>query len=286
MSTNLPYLLLSVSLSSGRNIISKRISSAAGNLSRFFLSQSILFASAALLLFLLSAIPLRGISSSTLIYAAIYGLLLILSQWFFTLALRNGNTSVCSVIYSFGFILPTLSGALFWKEPLFITHVIGILIAIAVILLSAKKGHRERQIGRSFIPFILIAMLGSGGLGIMQKVQQNSSVAGEKGAFLTVAFTLAFLGSLFACLLCHETVKPMRTEYFFSVLAGSCFGGANFCNTVLAGKMKSAVFFPVQNISTILLSTLLGIILFHERLTLRHVSIILLAILGVLFFSL
>ena len=71
MSTNLPYLLLSVSLSSGRNIISKRISSAAGDWSRFFLSQSILFASAALLLFLLSAIPLRGISSSTLIYAAI-----------------------------------------------------------------------------------------------------------------------------------------------------------------------------------------------------------------------
>ena len=69
------------------------------------------------------------------------------------------------------------------------------------------------------------------------------------------------------------------------IVAGLCFGGSNVCNTMLAGVLPSAVFFPVQNISTILLSTLLGILLFRERMTARNAVVLLLGILVIALFS-
>lgn len=68
-------------------------------------------------------------------------------------------------------------------------------------------------------------------------------------------------------------------------MTGVCFGGANLFNTILAGKMKSAVFFPLQNISTILLTTLLGIVLFKEKITKKTALILSLGILVILLFS-
>lgn len=54
---------------------------------------------------------------------------------------------------------------------------------------------------------------------------------------------------------------------------------------MLAGVLPSAVFFPVQNISTIILSTLLGILLFRERMTARNAVVLLLGILVIALFS-
>ncbi len=66
---------------------------------------------------------------------------------------------------------------------------------------------------------------------------------------------------------------------------GICFGGANLCNTVLAGRMKSAVFFPLQNVSAILLTTLLSVVIFKEKLTWKTTLILVLGIFVIMLFS-
>ncbi len=282
----LAYLLLSVSLTSGRNIISKKTAVVFSSRAQFFLSQTILFAVCALLLSLIGAKGLVGVSDITVIYGIIYGVLLILSQWMLTLSLKSGDTSICTVIYSLGFILPTVSGAIFWDEVLTILNLIGVVVAIAVVLLSAKGSKNEKQSSKLFVVFIVVAMLASGGLGIMQKVQQMSSAADEKGTFLFIAFIVAFLSSLFAFLLCRQKPNTTIKNAIYPAAAGLCFGAANFCNTVLAGKMKSAIFFPLQNVSTILLSTLLGILIFKEKITLKTAIILLLGTVVIVLFSL
>lgn len=286
MTETLSYLIMSVSLSSGRNIASKKTAADTNKKSQFFLSQSILFASAALLLFGFGVSNLATVSAVTIVYGIVYGVLLVLSQWMFTLALQNGNTALCTVIYSLGFLLPTVSGALFWNEDFTILHLIGVLVAVAVILLSAKKEKKESESEKSFIPFILIAMVSSGGLGIMQKIQQSGPAAEEKGTFLLIAFAFAFCSSLVAVFMfCREKAVFDIKNALYPSVAGICFGGANFCNTVLAGKMKSAIFFPVQNVSTILLSTMLGIVLFKEKITPKTTVILILGLTVIVLFS-
>ena len=277
---NLLLLGLSVLLSAGRNAISKRTATGAGEGRDFFLSQTLLFLSAALLLGVGSVRTLRA-SGLTVLLGVIYGVLLVLAQWMLTAALRSGSTSLCSVVYSLGFLLPTLSGTLFWEESFTPKDGVGLALAVTVILLSAK---RERGASTP-MPHILAAMLASGGLGIMQKVQQTSPAPEEKGVFLLVAFLVATLASLTALLTCKKGSKATKKDWLSPVLTGLCFGGANLCNTVLAGAVKSAVVFPAQNIGTVLLSTLLGILFFAERVTKKTAAVLLLCIATVLVFT-
>ena len=279
-------LLLSVTLSAGRNVISKKTAISILRRSSFFFSQTVLFGTAAFLLLILYVTQTTMISSITLICGLIYGVLLILSQWMLTIALRYGNTSVCTVVYSLGFIIPTVSGVLFWDESFTVLNAAGCLIAVAVILLSSPKSDSVKDNNKSFFFYIITAMISSGGLGAMQKIQQSTDKPYEKIAFLLIAFLFAFFSSLFAFCLCHESFKPDIKSILYPVLAGGCFGGANICNTVLAGKMKSAIFFPMQNILTILLSTLLGVLIFKEGFEKKTLAIMISGIAVVIMFSL
>ena len=119
----------------------------------------------------------------------------------------------------------------------------------------------------------------------MQKVQQSSRFANERNEFLIIAFTLAFLSSIIGFGGCKNKAKIQKRNVVFPVIAGLCFGGANLFNTILAGRIKSAAFFPLQNISVILLSTILGITLFKEKLSFKNIMIILLGAVTVIIFS-
>ena len=284
------YLLLAISVSAtaGRNAISKKTAVGSEALRvDFFLSKAVLFLSAGLLLLCIGARALGSVSPLTLLYGLIYGVLLVLSQWMLTLSLKTGTTAICSTVYSFGFILPTLSGAILWHEPFLLKDGIGLAVVILVILLSVKGKTSDSTSSKnvSFVPFILIAMLASGGLGIMQKVQQTSSVAAEKDAFLIIAFALASLLSFLAFLILGKKQRPHPRGLLYPAATGLCFGTANLCNTLLAGLLKSAVAFPLQNIGTILLSTLLGILVFRERLTGRVALILALSTIAVILFA-
>ncbi len=284
MLKNLPLLLLSVMLSSTRNITSKKTAADSNEKVQFYFSQTILFGVAAVLIILLRLRSFE-IAFQTVIYGIIYGFLLILSQWMLTIALGLGNTSVCSVVYSMGFLIPTVSGTLFWNEPFTVLQGIGLIAALSAITLTVRKDNSNLG-GKKFVLAIVSATAASGGLGIMQKVQQASPTANQEAAFLTVAFMVAFTFSFFAFLLCRPCLKPQFKSAIIPAVTGICFGGANVCNTLLAGRLPSAVFFPTQNILTILLSSVAGIIIFKEKSTLKTILITILGIIAVILFTL
>lgn len=266
MPKNLILLSLSVLLSTGRNIISKKTAVSAGG-RYFFVSQAELFFSAACTLIVYGLFSVSSISKITVLYGMIYGVLLVLSQGLFTFALKTGSVSVCSVIYSLGFIFPSFSGALLYDESLDITDFFGLLLSVAAILSGIKSDGEKTDNGKKFLLPILCAMSASGGLGIMQKLQQSSNKAEEKTAFLIIAFAFAFLISFIAFIFCRKekSAKPYAPTY--SSVNGICFAGANLCNTVLSGRMESSVFFPLQNISVLVAASILGIVLFKEKIT-------------------
>ena len=282
---NLLFLVLSVVLSTGRNITSKKTAKTNNKKADFFFCQTALFGTATLILLLSVLSAPTKISTITYIYGIVYGILLILSQWMFTIALRTGNTSVCSVVYSLGFILPTLSGSLFWNESFTLLNGVGLALAIFIIVFSAQTKSKDKETKRSFIPFIIVAMLSSGGLGIMQKIQGMSDTRNEKSAFLLVGFALAFAVSLTAYCLFAEKSKNALKTVVAPIFTGLCFGGANLFNTILAGEMNSAVFFPLQNISTNLLTTLFGLIVFKEKLSPKTITVLFLSIFVIVLFS-
>lgn len=264
-------MVLTVALSGGRNLLSKDIGRVSKGRRNFFMSQALLFLGGMAVIFFLDPKEVMKASVGVLPYAVIYGAFLLSSQWLYTFALKTGSVSVCSLVYSFGFILPAVSGAIIWDEPFGWIKCVGIALAVGSILLSVKTERTEEKSKKYFLPLI-IAMLSSGGLGIMQKVQQKSAYNGQTNAFLFFAFVLAFTVSVIAFCFAKENASGGKSARLgiISASAGLCFGGANYINTILAGMIESLIFFPLQNIATVVLTALFGMLIFKEKPTVKN----------------
>lgn len=279
------FLGLSVVLSTGRNLFSKKLSDIRFGTRAFFLCQSVLFLCGAVSLVLFGKILFGSIAPITFIYAIIYGLLLILAQWFYTMALAKGNTSLCSTVYSLGFIFPTLSGAILWAEAFSQLDLLGILCAVSAVIISGLKPQAKENTAKSyyFIPLV-IAMLASGGLGIIQKLQQKSAYAEQKSSFLLIAFTLAAgVSLLFSFFAKKQSDTPLcHRKLAIASCVGLFFGCCNLLNTSLAGLLDSAIFFPTLNIGVILLSMLCAVLFFREKIKKREIAVLILGVASIL----
>ena len=273
----------SLILSVGRNLLSKSISGFEFGTSDFFTVQSIIFFGGFIGLIIPAALSFPGISLATLVQSLIYAILLLAAQWNYTAALKNGNTAMCVTVYSLGFILPAISGFLFWGEDFTSKNFCGLILAASAVAASGFKKGGSATGGKYFLPLI-ISMLASGGLGIMQKVQQSSSAKSETLIFISAAFLIA--GSIsYICKLSRGCAAKLPNGAKMRATAvGICFACCNLLNTFLAGKLNSVVFFPVQNVSVIVLSLLVSIPIFRERFGKKEVLVVLLG-LGAVFLN-
>ena len=258
-------LTSSICLSSGRSILSKKINQKDDNSFVFFALQSAIFLICLLVTLFTNLSTFFVISPLTCLYGIIYGILLISAQWLYTISLKTGSAATCSMVYSFGFIIPTIASFIFFDDKITLLKIIGLCLAVFVILLISIYKDNKQESNKFIIP-LLLSTLSSGGLGVLQKVQQRSEVASEKPSFLFVAFLVAFIISLIFMLINIKQRKKINSnQLFFASLCGFCFGSANIVNTTLAGMLPGSILFPTQNIGVILLVTLLGFIIFKEK---------------------
>lgn len=210
----------------------------------------------------------------TKLYSVIYGVLLLAAQCCYTIAMKKGNVSICSIVYSLGFIFPTLSGSLFWNEKLTALNLIGVLLIVPTIIISGKSGRKKGNEGNSYIVPLLIAMVSSGGLGIVQKLQQTSQYPEQKNTFVISAFSFACFISLIISFFAKKGPQKTGKKLVFAGGIGSAFGICNLLNTILTGKLDSAVFFPISNIGRIILSTIFGFLFFKEKITAKNILVL------------
>lgn len=283
-------LLLSTTLSSTRNVLTKSFTGFSIKNREFFRLQAIIFGIGSIVLSVVLAFDYNGISPITVLYALIYGFILLCAQWFYTIALSNGKTAICATIYSFGFVIPTLSGTLFWNEKISVFGYIGILTVIPVLIISSigsKKNENTENKSKKYIIPLVIALISSGGLGVMQKLQQKSEYANQTSAFILIAFVFAFLTSILLGLFMKKGEKmPQKHNYLFCSLVGAIFATCNLLNTILAGRLDSAVLFPILNVGIIILSVLFGFIFYKEKLTKKDVWVMLLGVLAIVLVNL
>ena len=225
-----------------------------------------------------------------MLLAVAYGVLTVLSQWMYTLSLTRCPVSVCAMVYSFGFILPTVFGTVVWREPVNAFKIVSILLCIGTIFLASGKSDAGSAKPRGLPLPLIVAMLASGGLGIVQKLQQKSAASGETGMFLCLAFVLATLLSLLAALAARKDAAPkarIAPALALPILiVGVCMAAANTANTLLAGLLPSAVIFPTVNVGVILASLAASALLLKEKPTRRQIAAFALGITAILLFNL
>ncbi len=278
-------LLLSAFLASVRNVLTRGFVSFSFKKREFFGIQALVFGVGSITLLIVNLFSFSGLAAYTFFLALIYGVLLVCAQWFYTIALAKGKIALCATIYSFGFLIPTLSGAIFWDERITAFGILGILMAVSVLVISGigKKAKIDNKSSILYFPPLILALISSGGLGVVQKLHQSSAYSSQLNSFILVAFVFCFIISLlFFLFLKKGTAKIQRKHFASCTIIGVFFASCNLLNTYLAGKLNSSVFFPAINISSILFSLILSLIIYKERPTKKDLIILLLSIASII----
>ena len=271
--TDYILLVVAIVLAVGKNLISKIGKNEFKGLDRL-MSANMLAAITAMGLFASSGLNFKIMADPIFILLAfLYGVFILAAQSLYMLALKSGSVSICSLIYSSGFLIPTFYSAIALGEPISVTKSIGIFVMLAAIFAVSAKGEKSQQgSGKMYLVYTVIAMIMSGALGVLQKLLVKGY--GDKcfNEYLFVSFFFMLLG-IFVLkagvkIKATEKVKIYTKKFWMlGVLFAISVAVVNKMNLYLTGALPAVIFFPCSNGGIIMLSTLCSAIMFKERLT-------------------
>lgn len=220
---------------------------------------------------------LFAISAFSLILAIFFGLSIALTQILQAVAMGRGPASMVTMIYSCGFLVPIFYGLVFWEDPVSPFQWLGIGLLLIVLFLCLEPKGGKGAVAK-WLPFALITMLGSGTNAIFQKTHQYSDHAAELPFFLVYALLFSAVFTGLAALLLRKKAgeaspAPKKKEpqrIWVPLCLGVCVGVMNFLNLYLAGRLPSAVLFPVCNIGSMLLTTMISAAIYRDKPTRRQ----------------
>ncbi|NER11051.1 EamA-like transporter family protein [Muriicola jejuensis] len=207
----------------------------------------------------------------------------------FNLMARTSQTlgvSVASVATKMSLAIPVVLGVFLYGEELGLLKVVGVLLALfAVYFTSVKNAHLP--LNRKLIYLPALVFLGSGIIDAsIQYFEQNVLSAGEFPLFSSMVFASAA-----CCGLIFVSLRAIREKVHIdarSILGGIALGVPNFFSIYFLLRalqnevLNSASVFTVNNVAIVMFSTLLGIVLFREKLSGKNWFGIALAILSIL----
>lgn len=210
-----------------------------------------------------------GFSIFTVSLGLFFGVITALSNYYKMQSLSCGPMHITLLITTSSMIIPTMSGV-FFGEEFSIAKLIFVFVLIFFIYLSLeKKG--DSSINRRWLIFCTLAFVLQGSVGVLQKIHQSSSHKGEIGGFLFVAFICSIVYSHFSAKAGFKDLGFNRKLFIFALICGLCTFLMNFLNLKLSGLLPSQLFFPVVNGSAIILSSVMSVIIFKEKLTKRQI---------------
>lgn len=205
-------------------------------------------------------------------------------------AQRNG-ISVAAVAGKMSLVIPVTIGILVYHESAGWLKIVGICIALLAVYFTTMRS--RNAVSKPFelknLTFPAALFLGSGIIDSVLKHIEVRFMRPDLEATISVTiFSTAFIMGI--AILIVDYYKNNRRFEFKSILAGVVLGVPNYFSILfifkaLATNDEASFVYPVNHVGTILVSTLLGLLLFKERLQLRNWVGILLAVVAICFIA-
>jgi len=224
-------------------------------------------------------------------YAIALGALFIIVFNLMALTTQRSGLSVVSVATKMSLIIPIIFGLLYYKEHLGFLKFIGILFALIAVYLASAKESSGRSIGKNTIILPLLVFLGSGIIDTSIKFLEDAFVAeNDVPLFSSTIFGAAAIIGLLVLLI---TIFQKKFKFELkNIIAGIALGIPNYFSifflvkALRSGLLDSSGIFTINNVLIVILSTVLGILLFKEKLGRKNWLGIDLALFSLFFFAL
>lgn len=226
------------------------------------------------------------ITAQPWVYGAVFLGFLFVSIFFVMAKVSQENgVSVASIGGKMSVVVPIIFGIILYNESVTILKIIGILIALIAVYLASVKEEKTNLKASLLFPALLF--LGSGIIDTVLKYTETNFVPVNEVAF--------FSGSLFGyaavfgilVLIVKQIIKKEKFR-IKSLIAGVVLGIPNYYSIVFLIKalqnknFESSTLFTVNNVATVIVSTLVGLLLFKENFSTKNKIGVGLAILGII----
>jgi len=196
------------------------------------------------------------------------------------------GVSVASVATKMSFVIPVILGLILYNEKLGFFKTSGIVLALAAVYFASVKD-TPRAIQKKSLLLPVMVFLGSGIIDASIKYMEENHVATDEFPIFsaTVFGAAACTGLLF--ILLKSFKEPLKIN-FKNIIGGIALGIPNFFSIFFLLRalqnetLNSASIFTVNNVAIVMFSTLLGIVLFQEKISPKNWGGIALAVLSIL----
>ncbi len=211
------------------------------------------------------------ISTTAVIYGVVYGIILGLFLLFKMRATAEGPVSLTTLIGSCAFIIATGFSVFYAGESVSFIQLMGMgLLLISLVLCINPKKSGEKLTGKWFLNCFVFFFVG-GLVGILYKLFGKSTASEQVNTMILVASVVSGIffisGGFVEAKKNHRKMeKPTRLVLLYMLLCG--IAGCIYIrlNVSLSKVIPGAIFFPVSNGGMVILSTIMGKILFGEKL--------------------
>lgn len=211
---------------------------------------------------------------------------------FFVMAMtaQKNGVSVASVAGKMSVVIPVFFGVFLYNESVTVLKIVGIVIALIAVYLASVKEDKIATEKAGFL-FPVLLFLGSGTIDTTLKYVETN--------FVDKADVSIFSGSLFAIAAFFAgiilIIKAIRKREKFGIkncIAGLILGVPNYFSIVFLIKalqtegFESSTLFTINNVGIVIVSTLVGILIFKEQFSIKNKLGVALAILGIIIVAL
>ena len=209
--------------------------------------------------------PAHASLPTTLGMGAIHGILYLASFVLFQINVQQNGVVLSATFMKLGLLVPMAASILLFGETPAPPQVLGFFIAIvAIILINFDPGQSTMK----FRAGLILLLLGGGCGDVMSKVFEYYGDTALSDQFLLYTFLVAFV--LCTGLVIWKGEHPGRYEAVFGLLIGiPNFFSAKFLLKAL-DTVPAVIAYPTYSVATILVVTLIGVLLFKERLGKRQ----------------
>lgn len=194
--------------------------------------------------------------------------------------------AVASVASKMSVVIPILSGVVLFSENLGILAIIGILLALAAVYLTTKKNQGALPVNNQWMYPVLV-FVGAGIIDSSLKIIQHHYVTPEEVSIFSIS-TFLVAGITGLILVAAQTLQGKGSWQGKSLLGGIVLGIPNYFSLYFMIKMlehptwKSATIFTVHNVCIVAFTTLLGLLLFKEKLNKANIIGLVLAMISLI----
>ncbi|OIQ28987.1 MAG: hypothetical protein BM564_07160 [Bacteroidetes bacterium MedPE-SWsnd-G2] len=222
--------------------------------------------------------------------AFILGFLFIAVFMIMALTAQKNGLSVASVAGKMSVIIPVVFGLIVYSESINIQKSIGIILALFAVYYTANKS-KKSPINSSSFKLPVLLFLGTGIIDTTIKYLETTQVKPNDIPIFSSTIFL-FAGCIGITILGYKIITKKTVWQWKSLIAGLFLGTINYFSVFYLLKalnhkdLESSTIFTINNVAVVMITTLIGVALFKERLTQKNWIGIILAILSIVLVTL